>query len=377
MERSGLAVGWQIVRRLAEHRGDPVVSSVYLDVDGAHRPVAATYQVAFDQLAADLHHRARSRQDARIVHSVDGDIRRMRAWLADGVDRTAVRGLAMFGCSEQDYFEAVELPHAVRDEASLGARPRIRQLVELLDEPEPFLVALVDKQSLRLLEVDGHRVDEHPPLVAPDARAIDTTGELGSFQHHDEEVALIFARRAAGAVEEALRRHPVGQLVLGGPDEAVANLHRFLHTTTRDLVIGRAQVRVAARPEEIAAAARAVADRAERQREADLVEEMRQRAAGAHGAVVGLGATLDALTAQRVATLLVRDGYSAPGGVCPACGHVGPDIRQCAVCGTTNVEVDDVVELAIESAVAQGAAIELCHDTELDRLGSIAAIERF
>lgn len=377
MEPSELAVGWQMVRRLSEHHGDPAVSSVYLDVDGADRPVAATYEGAFDQLALDLHHRARARGDARILHSVDGDINRMRAWLAHGVDRTAVRGLALFGCSEQDYFEAVELPFAVRDEASIGACPRIRQLVELLDEPEPFLVALVDKQSLRLLEVDGHRIDEHPPLVAPAARAIDTTVELGTFQHHDEEAALVFARQAADAVEEAVRKRSVGQIVLGGPDEAVANLERFLHPMTQALVIGRAHVRVAARPEEIAAAARAVADGAERRREADLVEEVRQRAAGAHRGVVGLEATLDALSEHRVATLLVRDGYRVPGGVCPACGHVGPDIRQCAVCGTTNVEVDDVVELAIENAVAQGAAIEFCHNTELERFGSIAAIERY
>lgn len=42
----------------------------------------------------------------------------------------------------------------------------------------------------------------------------------------------------------------------------------------------------------------------------------------------------------------------------------------------TNI-VDDVVELAIENAVAQGAAIEFCHDTQLERFGSIAAIERY
>ncbi len=92
------AVGWQMVRRLSEHRGDPVVSSVYVDVDGAHRPVAATYAEAFDQLASNLRHRARGRDDARIVESVDGDIRRMRTWLAHGVDRTTTRGLALFGC---------------------------------------------------------------------------------------------------------------------------------------------------------------------------------------------------------------------------------------------------------------------------------------
>ena len=366
-----------MVHRLSMGRGDPVISSMYLDVDGAHRPVAATYEQAFDQLAADLRRRARAREDPRVLRSVDGDIDRMRAWLGGGLDRAVTRGVALFACHDQGYFEAVELPVAVRDEASIGPAPRIRQLVELLEEPEPFVVAVVDSGHLRLFRIDGHDVDELPTFVTHQERAIDTSVELGSFEHHDEEAARVHVCRAASEVDDAVRRWPVRQLVLGGPDEAVAELERFLHPTTRKLVIGRAGVRVAAPAEEIAAAARAVAESAERRREVELVEEVRQHAAGAHGGVVGLEATLAVLAVRRVATLLVRDDFSAPGAYCPACGNIGPDLRQCSVCGAANVGLDDVVEVAIEHAVAQDADVELCRGTELDRFGSIAAIERY
>ena len=63
--------------------------------------------------------------------------------------------------------------------------------------------------------------------------------------------------------------------------------------------------------------------------------------------------------------------------VAPGAGHVGSDLRQCPVCGTTNVEIDDVVEVAIEPAVAQVLAVEFCRRTDLERFGSIAAIERY
>ncbi len=134
---------------------------------------------------------------------------------------------------------------------------------------------------------------------------------------------------------------------------------------------------MAAPVDEIAREARAVAARAERDREAALVEDVRQRAAGAHGGVVGLEATLAVLAEQRVSVLLVADGFSAPGARCPVCGHIGPDLRLCPVCGTTNVEIDDVVEVAIEQAVAQRADVEFCSGTELERFGGIAAIERY
>jgi peptide subunit release factor 1 (eRF1) len=58
-------------------------------------------------------------------------------------------------------------------------------------------------------------------------------------------------------------------------------------------------------------------------------------------------------------------------------GHVAPDVPQCPACGTANVAIDDVIEIAIEQAVAQGTEVEFCRDTELERLGSIAAIERY
>jgi peptide chain release factor subunit 1 len=301
----------------------------------------------------------------------------MHAWLARGIDRSSTRGLALFSCQGQGWFEAIELPVPVRDEAGIGHAPRIRQLAEVIDEPEPFVLALVDRTHLRLFVVAGPEIRELPALVAHRERAVDTSIELGSFEHHDEEAARAHLRRAAAAVDDAGRTWPVRHIVVGGPDDAVAELERRVHPTTRALIAGRAGVSVAAPVEEIAAAARAVAERAERESETALVEDLRQRTAGAHGGVVGLEATLTALAEQRVGVLLVAGEFAAPGARCPACAHVGPDVRQCPVCGTTNVEVDDVVEIAIEQAVAQGAAVEFCRGTELEHFGSIGAIERY
>ncbi len=365
------------LRRLATRSAEPVVTTVYLDVDGSHRPVAAGYEKAFDRLADDVCRRARAREDSEVFRSVEGDLEAMRAWLARGIDRSTTRGLALFSCHARGWFEAIDLPVSVRDEAGIGPAPRIRQLAEAYDEPEAFLLALVDRTHLRLFRVSGHDIHELATLVARQERSVDTSVELGSFQRHHEEVALVHLRAAAAEVDDAVRRWQIRQVVVGGPDDALAELERRVHPATRELIIGRAGVSLAAPIEEIARAARVVAERAERDREAALVEDLRQRAAGAHGGVVGLEATLTVLAEQRVGVLLIADEFSAPGARCPACGHVGSDLRQCPVCGTTNMEIDDVVEVAIEQAVAQGAAVEFCRDTDLERFGSIAAIERY
>src|ERR1019366_7440348 len=111
------------------------------------------------------------------------------------------------------------------------------------------------------------------------------------------------------------------RLLVGGPDDAVAGLEEQLSPATGGRICGRVSVRVAAPLEEIAATVRTAAESFERSRQADIVDELRQRAAGSHGGVVGLEATLDALELRRVATLVVSDGFVAPGAHCPACGH--------------------------------------------------------
>jgi hypothetical protein len=56
------------IREPSTHEGDP---TVYLDVDGRHRPVRADYLAAFERLADDVRRRAGSRRDERVSRGVD------------------------------------------------------------------------------------------------------------------------------------------------------------------------------------------------------------------------------------------------------------------------------------------------------------------
>lgn len=365
------------VRRLATRTGDPVVASVYLDVDGRHRPVPADYEAAFESLADDLRRQARARGDGRLAGAVEGDVEQMRAWLRSGLDRRETRGVGLFSNCEQGFFEAVALPRPVDDEAALGPTPRVTPLLALLDEHRRFLVALVDREHLRLLRFELGEVEELPVLANPIPRGIDTEPEVGGFQRYAEEARRAHVRRSAEHVRAALGARPVAWLVLGGPSEAVAALEQQLPQAVADKVAGRLSVSVGAPTREVADAALELEESIERRREADAIEELRQRVASGRGGVVGLEATLDALAARRVAVLFVSHGFRAPGARCPACDHVGVAVRQCPQCGTTNEVIDDVVELAVDNAVAQGARVQVCRSDDMERLARIGAIERF
>ncbi|MEY4230138.1 MAG: hypothetical protein RLZZ362_987 [Actinomycetota bacterium] len=376
MQRVLHRVDPNLVRRLASWRGEPVVTSLYLDVDGRERPVAADCQRAFEQLADDARRRARSWPFAEAVPSVEADLDAMRTWIARGIDRSATRGVALFSCHDQGRFEAVELPMPVPDRVAIGPSPRIRELVEAHD-PEPILLALIDRTHLRLFRVFGHGIEELPSTAAHHERAVDDSVELGSFERRHEEAAHAHVRRSVADLEAAPREWSAVRIVVGGPDEPLAELERRLAPSTRTMVVGRVGVGLAAPLDEIAGAARAVGERADRDRTAALLGDLAQRAAGAHGTAIGLDATLTALAQQRVGVLFVKDGYWAPGVRCTSCDYVGLDRPRCPVCDTPIEIVDDVVEAAIERAVLQGADVEFCRGPELDLFGRIAAIERY
>lgn len=365
------------IRELSTHLGEPAVSTVYLDLDGRHRPIRADYEAAFERLADDLRRRARSRHDERLSRGVDADLECMRAWLGEDLDRAETRGVAMFSCSEQGFFDAVELPRSVRDQAALGPTPRVSQLLALLDKRERFLLALVDRRHLRLLHFEFGEAEELPGVVDPEPRAVDTSVEVGSFERHSEEVARVHFRRVGDRVARALAQWPADRLIVGGPDESVAGLEEYLPESARDRIVGRVSVRVSATLREIAAASLEVEEAVERRREADLVEQLRERVASGRGGLAGLEAVLAALSERRVGTLLVSDGFVAPGATCPACGRLSLDVGQCPACGTANVEIDDIVEAAVDAAVAQDARVEFSPANELDSFGRIGALERY
>jgi peptide subunit release factor 1 (eRF1) len=366
------------VRVLAARRAEPVVTSVYMDVDGRSRPVADDYRAAFVRLAANLRHRAHNLGDPRTARAVAADIDRMRARLEQDLDRSATRGVALFSASEQDWFEAVELPWPVRDDAGIGPAPRVAQLLAGLDEYEPVVAVLADHRRLRVLLVELGELAEIADLVDWEDRAVDTTVELGSYQRHTDDQARRHDEHVARLVERAITDWPTARLVVAGPDRAVAGLEHHLRPETRRRIVGRAGLSLIAGAPEIHDAVTAVARAAERRHEADLVEQLRQAAmrSGRRG-VVGLEATLAALADKRVGTLMVSEGFTAPGARCPSCGHIGIAVRRCPSCGTTTAEIDDVIEDLVGHALAQGATVEFARGTELDRFGRVGALTRY
>src|SRR3954467_995011 len=138
--------------------GDARVTSLYLDVDGATHVRRA-------DLLKELEVLLRSVRDvASGAPSLIRDLKRMEDHVRGGIDRSHVRGLAMFSCSAHDFWRVVELPVAVRSQVVVNHTPAVRQLESILDEYERFGMLLADRQRARMFVYELGEVIESTEL---------------------------------------------------------------------------------------------------------------------------------------------------------------------------------------------------------------------
>lgn len=363
------------IRKLAGFRGEVApVTSCYLDVDGSQYP-------RFEDVVRELELLFR---DARCRHganeSVAADLVRMEEHVKAGLDRSQLRGLAMFSCSAAGFWQVIELPVRVRSQVSVNHTPSVRQLETVVDEYERFGMLLVDRQRARMFLfelgelIDSSELFEQLPRGDDDDRSY--TKDHGAS--HTSALLHQHLRHAAAVAFEVFQSKGYDRLIVSTPDELGTDLVNVLHPYLQERLEARCNIPVGSSNAEIRAAALEVEAQVERRKEAELVDRLREASGAGRKATTGLDATLKAIVERRVDTLLVSHGYEAPGWRCMGCGHIAVVGRSCPVCQVDMVQVDDIIEEAVEEAINQSCDVEICvGNADLDVLGRIGALLRY
>ncbi|MEZ5137168.1 MAG: hypothetical protein R2699_19520, partial [Acidimicrobiales bacterium] len=107
--------------------GAPVVSC-YLDVDGRSQVRAQDYQAELARLLREAKRRLDTTDD------VQADFDKLAAHVGAGIDRSGVRGLAMFSCAAADLWAVYPLPLPVRSRLVVNDVPAVSQLEAMLQD---------------------------------------------------------------------------------------------------------------------------------------------------------------------------------------------------------------------------------------------------
>lgn len=282
------------------------------------------------------------------------------------------RSLAMFSCAPRKYFRAFPLAVPVRSRVFVGDQPYVKPLADLLDAYGGYGVALVDKQGARLFLFHLGELIEQEGVMGEEVRhtkrggSSSLRGRLGGSagqKRRNERTAARNLKDSAAFAARFFEQNHVRRVLIGGTEENVRRVQGHLPKSWQSLVVGTFPVSMTARPDEVQAKALEIGGQAERQRETLLVEQVITSAAKGAGGVVRLDDTLAALHEGRVQTLVVREGYRAPGYQCQGCGYITTQkIQTCPFCGKSFARIKDAVEMAVRRVLHDNGDVEIVYD---------------
>jgi peptide subunit release factor 1 (eRF1) len=360
---------------VTESPAGPILS-LYLQL-GPERRARTVWHSAFSSLANKA---VKAIHDRRERRAVTDEFDRIESTLNQELPALG-RGVAFFTCRAIHLWQQIAVSVPLPDGVYFGPRPHVRPLVRTRDEHDRFVLALLSHEHSRFFISQIRQVEEvfqvngeHPPRSLADSVALAPGGVAVAEPVRREGRVLAEVARLVMAQFEG--RH---LLISGAPEMRVAVIHA-LPKEVRQRVGAEVAAGVHAGLAEVAAAV-APAQRAIEERE-ELATLDRILEAGPNGAACGERPTLHALWERRVMTLAVDDTSCKPGARCRGCNGLWEDVpNKCPICGSDAIEaVEDVVELALEQALEQRAALELVRSDAARRLmaecGPMAALLR-
>ncbi|HEX5013858.1 MAG TPA: Vms1/Ankzf1 family peptidyl-tRNA hydrolase [Candidatus Limnocylindrales bacterium] len=340
------------------------VLSVYLDIH-PERQVTRSYRIVLEDLARA----ARDRLDEQARLELDAEVARVQAWL-EKEEPPRARGLAIFSSSATDLWETYRLPAPVPDRLSFETHPVIIPLLSLIEDYERYVVALVDKESARLLTVFEGRI-ESVETFSDDVPAKHDTGgpAQARLQRHHEDHVLRHVKRVVQRLAERLRDAEFDRLILAGPEEATTEVrHHLPHELARRLV-ATVPAEMFATDDEILRITLEIEQRAERESEDAIVTAVIDASRSNGPGACGMFSTLEAVWLRQVRTLVLADGLSASGSECPVDEGLYPDPPgPCPMCGAETVAVADIVDRAAQLTIEQDGDVEIVHERAAQRL---------
>jgi len=342
------------LRRLAELRPERgLVLSVFFNLDPSEFATPAARATEVNSVVTAAAHKVEEfeglEHDER--QALRADVERVREVLeGSGVATNGTHGVAVFACGPADLLEVVRLPHPIESRAIVDDHPCVEPLVRGRSS-ERWCVLLVNRRKARIFigEADGlqeldritddvhQQHDQGGWSQARYARGI----EQEKLNHLGHTLETLFGR---------FKRRPFDHLVVGAPDELVAEVEERLHPYLRARLAGRIGVDVEnSSAGEVQAAAAEVVDRHVAAVEREALDRMQQGIGRGDRGVSRPEAVMAALEQARVEILLLAEDFDAP-------------------------ELDE----ALEKAITQSAQVLVVrHHDDLELHGGIGAVLRF
>lgn len=307
------------------------------------------------------------------------DLERVRERLADStLASNGTRAVAVYACAPEELLEVVTLRRAVASRVVIERAPAVEPLVAEADG-ERWVVALVNRRRARIFRGAAGEVDETDRIEDAVFSQHDQGGWSQSrYQRGIEKEKDDHLIHVADLLFTIYKEEGFDRLLVGAPDELVGEVEDRLHPYLRERCVGRLHLDIEnSGIDDVRGAVAEALDAYEARQEREALDRLAEGVGRSTRGAGGLSSVLAALNEARVDTLLVGEGFTAPGVRDTATGLLYASKDE-APGGGKLEPVDDIVESAVEKAIEQSSRVlRVSHHDDLGPLGGIGAVLRY
>jgi peptide subunit release factor 1 (eRF1) len=273
-----------------------------------------------------------------------------------------------------------------RNRVRIGDKPYVKPLLHFTRYYGHYGVILIDKIGARFFEFHLGELQDTAGAMGEDVRKLkhgggsSATGMRGGqgTGRSEDETAHRNMREAAEAATRFFKRNQIRRLFIGGTAENVALFRDMLPKQLQSCIAGTFAMDMDASEQEVKEHSLGLLHELNAEREQKLVEQMLNGAASGANAVTGLGPTLRMVSGGRVDTLIISDGYRAPGYRHAGSSYLSASPDEELFGDSEYEELADVVNAAVERTVEQGGNVEVISENQrLEEAGRIGALLRY
>jgi Bacterial archaeo-eukaryotic release factor family 10 len=299
--------------------------------------------------------------------SLTADMERLTIYLDEELDPAAT-GVVIIACHHQDVFEPVPLDVPVDSGFTVGPIPSLRQLARAADDYPPYAIIAADQRDAVLWLMEGQTWDRGVQLEASGYPRKQQQGGWSQqrYQNRADERVEAFARTIAEETRRAFEAVnapvPYEYLIIAANEQMFTLLNAELHETIKERVLGQITLPIEANITEVTAAAQPLVEDAERKREMEAVQAVRDGVGAGGKGVAGAVDTITALETGQVMTLVMNDDFSQPGWAdytLPLYGVGSPPREHPAGGDVANLVPTTVEDEVVRLALQIGADVEL------------------
>lgn len=295
----------------------PSVEAPYLTVSLDWRPQGDAPGLRpsrrlFNDLADALRRRFGPRGTA--YDSLMGDVDRIATYLDEELD-PAAQGVVIVACSARGAFEPIPLDVPVSTDMTTGPTPSLRELVRIVEDYPSYAVVVADQREALIWVLERRTWQRSVEVSGTDYPRKQQQGGWSQkrYQKRADERIEAFARTVAEETRRTFDERRFDHLVVGADEVTGPVFLESLHQSVKDRLIGTGALAIDASEQDVRAVAEPLVEQAERRRELEAVQRVREGVGTGGKGVAGPEETLTALQTGQVMTLVMDDDFTSPG----------------------------------------------------------------